>query len=642
MSKIGLGFLENTGGESEGLSESGIETFRDRPFAAVARETGQNSRDARLDPSKPVRVTFDVVTMKSAELPSIAEFRAAARLCLEKSKKIGKEKEKGFFEHAVKALEATTIDVLKISDSNTKGARGPCEEGKPFHTLAKTEGSSTKEDLNSGGSYGIGKNAVFAISDIHTAFFSTCYEGADGKDHHLCMGKTLFISHRDAGNTERRRKGYWGKLDGYMPLDNPKEIPAWMLREERGTSIFSVCMRQNKIDWRYEMAAAIIINFFCAIERQEMEFEIDKRYLRINRNTLQSLFRDSNILDAVKKLNLGVAFEAAKTLHTCLIDEKAIIRDLDDPVLGKVQLRVLLRDGLGYTIGIIRNGMYITDNFAHFNEPFKRFPLHREFAIVVEPMGQVAGEWFKRLEGPKHDDLSAERISDPALRDKGQRAFEALAKQIRDQIRALAKAEPTSAMELEELNDFFASEAAREEDDNATETDPKALKPVPVKKAPPKKKTASAKKTDDDDEDVVPGMGPGPLPGDEPGGGGGGGGGGDNPVGPDPRPRGRRAARPIDLEGERNLIPDSSRPHQRRLYFTAPAAGQFTLQFEATGLSSADRLTVVDVSGGSLQDGFVQLVCKKGERASVDVEFDTAYAGPIEMSAFVAPVEEAA
>jgi hypothetical protein len=66
------------------------------------------------------------------------------------------------------------------------------------------------------------------------------------------------------------------------------------------------------------------------------------------------------------------------------------------------------------------------------------------------------------------------------------------------------------------------------------------------------------------------------------------------------------------------------------------------LQFEATGLSSADRLTVVDVSGGSLQDGFVQLVCKKGERASVDVEFDTAYAGPIEMSAFVAPVEEAA
>ena len=636
-----MGFLENTGGDSEGLSDAGIETFRDKPFSAVARETGQNSRDARLDASKPVRVTFDVVSLDSETLPSIDEFRRAARLCLKKADRPRNEKEKGFFAHAVKVLDAPLLQILEISDFNTKGAKGPCEEGKPFHTLAKTEGSSTKEDLNSGGSYGIGKNAVFAISDIHTAFFSTCYKDESSANRHLCMGKTLFISHTDEKGTPRRRKGYWGKLDGYLPLDDPKQIPSWMLRATLGTSIFSVCMRHNKIDWRYEMAAAIIINFFSAIERQEMEFEIDKGALKINRNTLQNLFRHNNVLDAVTQLNLSVAFETARILHTCLIDEKAIVRELDIKDLGKVQMRVLLREGLGYTIGIIRNGMYITDNLTHFNEPFKRFPLHREFAIVVEPDGEAAGEWFKRLEGPKHDDLSAERISDPALREKGQRAFERLAKQIREQIRAMAKAEPTSKMELDELNDFFASEAAREEDEAGPETDPKALKPTPVKKSPPRKKASSNTKTDDDDE-IVPAPFPGPLSGPDLGGGGGGVGGGDEPVGPEPKPRGQSRARPVDLQDERNLIPDAKDPQKRRLFFTAPANGKIALRVEATGLSAPDRLNVVAATDGTLQSGLVEVLCKKGQRMSVDVEFDTAYAGPIELSAFVTPVEEAA
>src|SRR5262249_21003740 len=130
-------------------------------------------------------------------------------------------------------------------------------------------------------------------------------------------------------------------------------------------------------------------------------------------------------------------FEAAQTLHACLIDDRTITRTLSVRDLGEVLLRVLLRDGLGYTIGIVRNGMYITDNLANFNEPFKRFPLHRDFAVVIEPGGPQESEWFKRLENPRHDDLSAERITDPLLRQQGQRAFERLAKQIRLTIRDL-------------------------------------------------------------------------------------------------------------------------------------------------------------------------------------------------------------
>lgn len=644
MNEIGLEFLRNTGGDSEGLSEPGIEFFKDRPFAAVAREAGQNSRDARDDPGKPVLLTFDVLSIKASEFPSIEEFRRAAAICLMKADRPRNEKEKGFFEQAVKVLGGDEIRVLRISDYNTKGAQGPCEEGKPFHTLAKTEGSSTKDDISSGGSFGIGKNAVFALSDIHTAFFSTQYRGADAQDHFLCMGKTLFISHEDGEGVQRRRKGYWGRLAGYMPLDDAKKIPHWMLRNAQGTSIFSVCMRQNKTDWRYEMAAAIIINFFCAIERKEMEFELDSGSLRINRNTLQSLMRDAGILEAVRQLNAADAFETAKNLHACLIDNKSIEGELEVPELGKVRMRVLLRDGLGYTVGIVRNGMYITDNLAHFSERFKRFPLHRDFAAFIEPMGPVEGEWFKRLEGPRHDDLSAERISDPKLREQGQRVFERLAKQIREKIRQLAKSEPSDKIELDELSDFFASDQVRQEDESGSETDPRALKPTAISKSPRKRKTAATLKSEDEDQvpidgpgDLPPAPEPGPVPGIDTGHGD-----GDGVANEDPRPRGAPRARPIELQGERNLLPDMASPEKRRIFFTAPTKGTILLEIKATGMSLPDQLAIKTTSRGIIDKDAIQLSCEKGERVSIDVVFDYSYLGPVETFAFVVPVQESA
>src|SRR5687768_16694968 len=157
MSGIGLEFLPNTGGEAEGLGDAGIETFRDKPFAAVARETGQNSRDARDDADQPVKLTFDMLMIDAADFPSLDDYRRAAQSCLDKANKTKSEKDIGFFAQAVKALAGEKIPVMRISDFNTLGVRGPCVEGKPFHTLAKSDGMSVKNDINAGGSFGIGK-----------------------------------------------------------------------------------------------------------------------------------------------------------------------------------------------------------------------------------------------------------------------------------------------------------------------------------------------------------------------------------------------------------------------------------------------------------------------------------------------------
>lgn len=162
-----LKFPSNDAGESEGLGNAAIETFRDRPYASVARECGQNSKDSGAE--IPVKLSFDALEVEPESIPSIATLREDVAGCLKAAEAKLDEKEIEFFKQASVTLSGKKIRVLRIADSNTKGLLGPCVEGKPFHSLLKGEGVSVKENADSGGSFGIGKNAVFAVSDLQTS-----------------------------------------------------------------------------------------------------------------------------------------------------------------------------------------------------------------------------------------------------------------------------------------------------------------------------------------------------------------------------------------------------------------------------------------------------------------------------------------
>src|SRR4051812_1585304 len=166
-----LKFLPNEAGEGEGLSDSGIETYRGDPFPAIARETSQNSRDAHdreRCTDEPVILEIDKIDIPTSTLPDLRKYKEVAQLCLELARKTKRKKEQAFFEQARKVLNSEQIPVLRISDINTKGLRGPCQEGSPFHSLVKSSGVSNKEEDTSGGSFGIGKSAVYAASDLQT------------------------------------------------------------------------------------------------------------------------------------------------------------------------------------------------------------------------------------------------------------------------------------------------------------------------------------------------------------------------------------------------------------------------------------------------------------------------------------------
>ena len=320
------------------------------------------------------------------------------------------------------------------------------------------------------------------------------------------------------------------------------------------------------------------------------------------------------------------AFDAAQRLHECLLDKHTLVENISIPELGDVKLRLLLQEGRKYTIGFIRNGMYITDNLFYFNEPFKRFPLYKEFTAVIEPDGPSESEWFKRLENPRHDTLSADRILDPNLREIGNKAFGKLAGEIRERIKKFAKKETETSIELDDLNDFFATDEKKLEDDTDTEIDPRAKLPTEIQPSRSQSRSRrherSIRPTPDPEPNPEPDPEPRPQPSPNP------------PPDPPPAPQPRRVLQSIELIGERAILPDISTPKNRRLYFTSPTSSDITIYTYASGLNSREELPVINSSEGEVKNGAIQIRCDADVRVFVDVEFESAYQGPVEFVAF--------
>ena len=221
-------FLRNEAGEDEGLADAGIETFRDAPFAGLARECGQNSIDAarRSGPDGNVErviIRFWKETVPTETVPDIAGFRATIDACLSRARNRRDDKEIQFFERARRIASATEIDLLHVIDEGTTGLIGPCEPGTPYHALIKAKGVSKKGDDTSGGSFGIGKNAAYAVSALRSVFYSTVYEDSSGNNQFLAQAKAILVSHSKGPGQEHSATGYWGEAENYMPAREPSQ-----------------------------------------------------------------------------------------------------------------------------------------------------------------------------------------------------------------------------------------------------------------------------------------------------------------------------------------------------------------------------------------------------------------------------------
>lgn len=171
---IGWNFPSNNYGIISGIGEAGIETFRGTPYRSLAREVCQNSLDAKAFRDTPVFVQFTSFQVAPDDIPGFPVLKEALESCFVFWTKQGNKKTTDFFNRAVAITRHKTIPVLQISDFNTTGLVGSDKEyNTPWQNLVKASGVSSKAG-DSGGSFGIGKSAPFACSDLRTVFYSTC------------------------------------------------------------------------------------------------------------------------------------------------------------------------------------------------------------------------------------------------------------------------------------------------------------------------------------------------------------------------------------------------------------------------------------------------------------------------------------
>ncbi len=621
MTEVRLEFLENQAGEVEGLGHAGIETFRDTPFVSCSKEAGQNTLDAA--DGRPVRMVLREHQVPAGEIPGIDKLRDTISVCLKAARVSGSDKDRDFFENANEVVSNLFIPVLEIADYNTTGLEGPPNDASSkFHALVKSSGKSNKSTETSGGSFGIGKNATFAVSDLRTVFYSTLYDTPDGEKFAL-QGKIQLVSHRDADGIERTAKGYWGHPEHFEAVEDPKLVPAWLRRDTKGTSVFSIGFRGRK-DWIDRMTVPLLANFFAAVEDGDIEFEVGDGTRIVNTETVAELLDDPVIEEAGEEASHGDDIRLARQLFCCRRSEESVKKRFRVDDLGEFTAKILVKEGMPKRVAIVRNGMLISQSLEHFGDKFARFPGARDFIMLVEPADNEASKVLKSLENPQHNAFSAGRLDDPAKQSKVTRAMKQLIHEIRNLIRENAEITGGEAVKLEELGEFFADAGSEEAKVPSAEDDPETIRFTPAKRVRPKPRKPVARYVEGEEGGAGHDDGAGGIGADGKGTGSGAGEGGEGT-------RGQQNV--VRLATVRNV---EQSPRSRKIYFTPDEAGDIELTFLATGVYDEAELRIANAFGMancSARSGRVQVSVDQGSRVEIEVTFADDYTGPLEVYA---------
>lgn len=266
-------FADQPNVQEVGPNNAMEQNFKHHPYASLVRESIQNSLDAVLDKSQPVRMSFSFNEMRGIDYPQFFELRNHIQGCLDYYP--NNRNAKAIYEPMLKLFEdqiyANHLGYIRISDYNTKGMS--YEDGKtdsPFYAFVRSAGVSAKDDTTAGGSFGFGKAAYYLLSPISTIIVSTCTEN----NEKFFEGATSLCTHLYDG-IKKVAFGYYDDQNG-KPISEETDIPARFRRSEPGTDInilgFNINYREEAAQ---EMTEAVLRNFWMAIYNGKLEVDIN-------------------------------------------------------------------------------------------------------------------------------------------------------------------------------------------------------------------------------------------------------------------------------------------------------------------------------------------------------------------------------
>lgn len=392
-------FAPNPLGESEGPNNAGISTFTNDRTGSLIRELLQNSIDARASDQQPVAVTFEIKELPIEGL-DLKGFKLALSAAIKSDD--NDERHRRQFKRGLRvvndAMKRAVVDALVITDSNTTGAPDIKGRRDKWHSLTKSQGKSEKDARDAGGSFGIGKHAPFAATDLRTVLYSTAYalgHGACDLERRF-TGKSILVSHEQKRDYFRAT-GWLGK-EGAEPLVG-SSVPTDFFLNSPGTRIAILGFNPRQHDrWVNQTIGNVITHFFHAIVHDNLHVRVGTDI--ISKETLDGWLPDlgSRIQERVEVSRLSVA-------ETTTIEG-----------IGTVNLRVKVdEDGesSSKTVVLVRDtGMMITDRLGSMQRSASTRMLGslprrwKGFTAVVECLSEGDRSMLRDAEAPSHDRIS--------------------------------------------------------------------------------------------------------------------------------------------------------------------------------------------------------------------------------------------
>lgn len=435
----------------DGINDGNIETYKNNPMLSLTKEELQNSTDnaGKNDDGtyKKVIVEFNDFVLNPSEGLADYDFERIKTVFSDERSFWDHYMENDrraveFFDNGLSILNSDSIRCMRISDINTTGLNGVgIDKSSPWNNLVENKGVSDKPG-NKGGSFGIGKDAAFASSQLRIVFYSTINEeGVRAFKGTIKLpsyrkGETQYIGHGSFSNPEEVRNPVFESisLDPNYSRDNEIGMDKYILGFKDDIS---------HEDLKDAIVTSSIDNFLYAFMDDKLEVRCDD--LIINSDTLNDLIDQYKLTEENKedgKAHLSnLTVEYYQTIKEP--DEKVSIKILED---DDVEIFVKLNPLGCRRAAIIRqSGMKVFDK--------DRLNARIGFSAAVVLKGDSVNEYFKKnLENTEHTQWSLERAKDPKEANKYQQL---IFKAIKDTIAKLHEENMESSIDAEGVSEYL-------------------------------------------------------------------------------------------------------------------------------------------------------------------------------------------
>jgi hypothetical protein len=443
MNNIGWSFSTYKNGEVKGLQDPGQNYFSGSLIKSLAREITQNSLDA-VEDGKQAIVEFSSFLISKDEVPNFEELIDAYHKVKRTWRNQRDPKTSKFVDRGIEVLSSREIQCLRISDFNTSGLTGVNNDwGGNWISLVKSSGASDKSSI-SGGSFGIGKYATFACSEINTVYYSTI--NVDGeKATQGVVRLPSFIVDENKPNEITSGSGYWGQKDENKPYMESLSLDSSYQRNESGTDIFILGFIDEST-WDKSLIEEILDGFMYSLIQNQLEVRVNNQV--INSQTLKQLVQldyvNENIKDQYLLFTLNDIFRKRQNIMG----------------YGEVELYLMLKERANRKVAMIRRPWMKIKDLGNISSI-----IQFTGAMIIE--GEDLNSFLRKAENPKHINWEPERLIDDRMaRDIVIRILKHLKQFIVLALNEYAGSNQNSAPDITGLSDILPLEHDEEKSDS--------------------------------------------------------------------------------------------------------------------------------------------------------------------------------